>query len=370
MRKNKQSTRFEPPSLLQAEFAFSPSSESELPRQVPGLMLADPMPLRKEWLKKYHEIESKLGKLKSEWRRYEEEAHGGFQTWYHQSFGEELSLLTELGERIREKQTFFTAIEVNKRVYKMNDKQAYRKVMAAMAENRDPFPEAEDLERCRREESEERELLLKARRQAEEDFRAQFANEDFFGDDSEDGENENADEEHSDRTRSNEKDDAASAPEQRNQRSAAFSGLSLLKTIYRKIVRTLHPDLGHQMSPAEKVLWQQTQTAYKARDLETLKLIALKIEGKGNIVVSKVEQIGELMNLCKTLEQELASLQKLKEHNKRDPLYQFWISEKQPKVRNQLKTEISGDLGRQVYRLKTFLREANQELEFLAKKYR
>ena len=375
MRKNKHSGNFDSSSRPQQEFNFNAASPRELLGSIPGLMLSDPTPLRKEWLKKYHEIESKLGKLKSDWRRYEDEAHGGFQKWYHQVFGEELSLLSELGERIREKQTFFTALEVNKRVYQLTDKQAYRKVMAAIGESRDPFPEPEDLERCRQQEAEERELLLKARRQAEADFRAQFANEDYFGEDDEDGEGETGDasqDQHgADKNKKgNANDEGAAERGDKGIGNTASAGLSLLKSLYRKIVRTLHPDLGHQMSPAEKIFWQQTQTAYKSRDLETLKMIALKIEGKGNIVVSKVEQIGELMSLCKTLEQELTSLQKLKEQSKRDPLYQFWISEKQPKVRSQLKTEISGDLGRQVYRLKTFLREANQELEFLAKKYR
>ena len=346
----------------QAEFSFN-SLEVEGVR--PGLVLSDPTPLRQEWLKRYHEIERKLGKLKSDWRRFEDEAHTGFQQWYHQVFFEELSLLTELGEQIREKQSFFTAIEVNKRVYRLSDKQAYRKVMKALDEKRDPFPDPEDLERCRREETEEREALLEARRLAREELKRQFQNQDFvdedFGDEHSDEDNGDSskhrscveeDEEHSEKT------------------SARAKAVSLLKSLYRKIVRTLHPDSGYQMSPAEKILWQQTQTAYKTNDLETLKMISLKIEGKGNIIISKVEQIGELINLCKTLEQELTSLQNIKERNKGEPLYQFWLSEKQPKIRKHLKYEIAGDLERQTYRLKSFLREANQELEFLARKYR
>ena len=47
----------------------------------------------------------------------------------------------------------------------------------------------------------------------------------------------------------------------------------LLKKLYRKIVRTLHPDLNPDLSDKEKELFYNATESYKAGDLDTLQLI-------------------------------------------------------------------------------------------------
>lgn len=47
----------------------------------------------------------------------------------------------------------------------------------------------------------------------------------------------------------------------------------LLKKLYRKIVRILHPDLNPELSEREKELFYNATESYKAGDLDTLQLI-------------------------------------------------------------------------------------------------
>lgn len=47
-----------------------------------------------------------------------------------------------------------------------------------------------------------------------------------------------------------------------------------LKSLYRQLCKTLHPDIGGAMSPAQKRTWELMQHAYRAGDLDLLQALA------------------------------------------------------------------------------------------------
>ncbi len=72
--------------------------------------------------------------------------------------------------------------------------------------------------------------------------------------------------------------------QQRGSQSAGASEPSRLKERYRILVRRLHPDLNPEVTPEQKRLWNQVQSAYREKDLEQLDLLlALSGALKGEV---------------------------------------------------------------------------------------
>ena len=133
-----------------------------------------------------------------------------------------------------------------------------------------------------------------------------------------------------------------------------------LKTLYRKIVRALHPDSGHEMSPIEKEWWNQAQTAYKRKDREALRMISLKIEGSGKISIESVEQIGAIIEMCANLFAQQDEILYQKKRLRKNNVYRFWTSRSRPANRAKFKVELQAQLAYQARNLKSFVEESKQ----------
>jgi hypothetical protein len=77
-----------------------------------------------------------------------------------------------------------------------------------------------------------------------------------------------------------------------------------VKTLYRKIVRLLHPDAAGSLSGAELELWHGTQAAYQERDVFTLELILARCARVG----TKQLRYSELLGLVEEARERLAIL--------------------------------------------------------------
>ncbi len=69
----------------------------------------------------------------------------------------------------------------------------------------------------------------------------------------------------------------------------------LLRDLYRKLVKILHPDINKNMSKKEKILWQRLQDAYRNGDLEEMKLIDMLAEKKGRIEEEKSQNLDNII---------------------------------------------------------------------------
>ena len=82
-----------------------------------------------------------------------------------------------------------------------------------------------------------------------------------------------------------------------------------LKTLYRKLVRQLHPDGNRNQGWRERELWHEVQAAYQARDLDRLEAAAGRVE-MGLNGASAALSVHTLLRLTSDLLRELAGLKK------------------------------------------------------------
>jgi hypothetical protein len=349
--------------------------------------------LRKTWLSHYRTIEKKLFKFRREWNSFETEAQNEYQSWYHQKFANELCIVKLLEDECREIQMILSAVEAQIEVNQMTKRNAFLFVMTAIQEKRDPFPTEEerilDREEKRRifqeqfkaaignrlKEELDADLLDQARNIVSDLARQKFqtpprsaheaqlrnkalteALKDVYEDLRYDqarseGANEGQSQNHRNYSRMSE---SSSKPK--------INASDDIKTLYRKIVRALHPDRGRDMSLTEKDLWQQTMAAYAEEDLEKLRTILLRLEGTGDLKVSDFESIGAIMELARALQEEFEAANQHKNRVKKDPLYRFWASRLKPKNRKILEEDLNKSLRQQIFQLRGALKELNSEM--------
>jgi hypothetical protein len=95
-----------------------------------------------------------------------------------------------------------------------------------------------------------------------------------------------------------------------------------LKALYRQLVRELHPDHNPEQTPEAASLWHQVQTAYAAKDIETLEAIVGRThlahpEKKASLTVSV------LLRIVEQLESALHGLNKRIRQVRKHPAWQF-----------------------------------------------
>jgi hypothetical protein len=95
-----------------------------------------------------------------------------------------------------------------------------------------------------------------------------------------------------------------------------------LKTLYRKLVRQLHPDGNRNQGWRERELWHEVQAAYQARDLDRLEAAAGRVE-MGLNGASAALSIHTLFRLTSDLLRELAGLKKQAARARRHSAWKF-----------------------------------------------
>ncbi len=82
-----------------------------------------------------------------------------------------------------------------------------------------------------------------------------------------------------------------------------------LKTVYRQLVRLLHPDAAIEPAATSQDLWHEVQAAYSWRDLQRLEKILAALSGKKPRTVDlDVIPISHIMELRRDVEQRLYGL--------------------------------------------------------------
>ena len=386
--------RIRVPQLKKAEFTFSVETNA--------LMLIPFDQVKREWVGYFREIERKLEKAKKEWNEFETEARSLFQSWYHLEFAKNLTALREVENEINHLQRMFQAIDSQMTVNGLNRRAAFQLVNDRLAANHDPFPSEEELERFRCEQQRmfqeafskklnrggtlqvDVERLEEVRKQTVQEALYRFGQpktareEDFLNAWIEDVildryENQNhekreqeeyqaqthdfdlEDEDYFEET-SNEFDEVENQQPQNNPDVTKD-----YKTLYRGVVRLLHPDRGHEMNAVEKELWAQAQSAYRRKDEVALREILLRIEGDGRIDIHRLETIGEIRDLTLRLHLEFSEVNYLKSRVKKEAVYRFWASRKRPTNRKKLEREIADELRHSFYCGEQELRELKAE---------
>jgi hypothetical protein len=314
--------------------------------------------IRAEWISLYEKIEKKLLKLKQEWNQYEAEAQELFRNWYHTQYAGHLSEVRSLEEQAEQKRRILSAIQAQITINLLTRAKAYQKVMAAILRKADPFPTAEEEERYRKEQIKS---FAEDFQKTRDLFDTEVADDWLTVEDIADAEP---------LTREN-TEEAREPSEFAEYFKSLFGddeeapGASDLKTLYRKIVRLLHPDRGTEMNAQEKEFWSQTQNAYRLKEIDTLRMILMRVEGGGRIDVHKIESIGEIRDLTQSLHYEFSNISFFKNRIRKEAVYRFWASRTRPVNRMKLELQLKRGLQNQISFHNRVLRQLSSELHHI-----
>lgn len=108
--------------------------------------------------------------------------------------------------------------------------------------------------------------------------------------------------------------DINEALERRDARALSPEEVVEIKKLYRRIMKTLHPDLNPDVSEVEKTLFFKASAAYEHGDLETMRLIADMTIGCSQVDLN-IEPIKALQNertrleaVCKSLREKISGI--------------------------------------------------------------
>ena len=106
-----------------------------------------------------------------------------------------------------------------------------------------------------------------------------------------------------------------------------------LKSLYRQLVRTLHPDMGASFSSESQAMWNEVQDAYRWGDLDRLNKLHEQVFKKGGLASHRGDiagglnfagiPIGDIIALRLKLQQRLQGLRRRVSVAKKDPHWQF-----------------------------------------------
>jgi len=87
----------------------------------------------------------------------------------------------------------------------------------------------------------------------------------------------------------------------------------LIRTLYRKLVRLLHPDVNPNFNEEAKILWERTLRAYKMTDLAALLDIEQKLASDDTAIMKSPDSFEELQDMLRMMEEQIAKVRRVTE---------------------------------------------------------
>jgi hypothetical protein len=300
------------------------------------------------------ELKETQGKLD----RFKNEVTPAFSIWFHSHFGEALTQVRTLHDRMTELENSISWVRQESERSGISERAAYDLLMKLRSGDEEPQledeieepeevlpPDFEDLLRIAFEElvgpasqfsPEEYIDLLDSYR---EHFKEEYLNR-----------SESRTQDHDRHNKSNDDGAQRKRPEPRPsaQDSKATAEEEIIeekiKRLYRDLARKLHPDHNSSLSSKETELWYEVQAAYDSGDLGRLETLVALTEDGNKVGFFKVRSISSLRAILNDFQNRIASANKALREAKKNPAWDFLAIQKNPDLLNQLKRRIDRDL--------------------------
>ncbi len=144
-----------------------------------------------------------------------------------------------------------------------------------------------------------------------------------------------------------------------------------IKTIYRILVRQLHPDLNPDVTQSQRELWFDVQQAYSDQDLARLEMILARQESEkeGSVdvgdesFIGKIQSLTRLRLLLKSLAKKIKKTQRALTQAKRAPAWEFHKIKRDPRRMNSLVRHASSELSDAAQTLASDIRTYEAQIE-------
>ena len=258
-----------------------------------AIILIDSSTLRRKVRRDYEKARATLAEARSLLQQYQEKDAPAFAQWLNSKFGDILTEVRETTQRLRLNEHLINMVETEAFYELCSLAQAYQNIM-------------EELER------------VKAKAKADEaKANAQADDED----------NKDDDHFHADAEEEARKEHAREKRSQRRVPVEPVTGpaeklTSRLKTLYRSLVRLLHPDTQKKMSPQKVEWWHQAQSAYETGDEAQLEVILALCELEEDTSAA-VTSVSVLQRIISQLRRSAREIKRQLVRYQTDPAWNF-----------------------------------------------
>lgn len=282
----------------------------------------DREPILLEWRERCARVVEELARVVEDTRAFQEGALPAYRAWVAREFGAELSGLRDLSESLASAEAIHHATEAEASVRRRGIAAAYQAVMARKKAGEDLFPP--DFGAV-----------------ADDDWDEGWSEVDPFTD-------------YHSEEKSSRKDEPSETPDVGDAEAGSpiTSDDDRLKTLYRKLAFSLHPDANPELTSRERGLWAEVQTAYENRDLTHLEIIFAEVESGGRSDFSRVDQISMLQAVFRDRTHELRVTSAAFRRFKKDPAWRYWTASEVESELDRLRLEIERDLTSEYLRMR------------------
>ena len=307
-----------------------------------ALILIDARPRRHEERTRYHSRNRQLDQATTQLNNFENNELPAFQQWFERELASPLGILRKLQLQLNDMQGVIFDVEHYAGITGISRAAAYRQIMTAKAAGKleqlwEDVLKSNDQEKTTDDDcGEDPFAAFRASAESAQDGEEQYTARD---------------------TRR-----SAETPRQ----SAATAAEDYAKSLYRRLVRVLHPD----MNPASGLerLWEEVQQAYalgNISELERLQRVILKNEAR--TIDLEAIPISDIIALRKVVETRLRSLRKALREAKQHPAWGFSAKAKGQAKRQDLKRSLSGALAMDMQVMRAELRDLERAVAHWAK---
>jgi hypothetical protein len=334
-----------------ASKASGVSSKQMHARRVSGPpMLVDGEPVRRAARQAHEKVRAQMEVMENQIKNFEQKEVPAFQRWMHLNFGPELAELRETESAAASKEMILDKVDYYQFEGNISPAHAYAKVKSEMADpdrKMDAYPPDEN--------------------DADSDFAGLSAEDEEDLRDAYEAASNMFEKETGSRAPDFESFKTAIGMEKKQAKSSQNRmdpKQSRIKTLYRLIARSLHPDCSDQFSLREQRLWHRAQEAYKAGDVVALEAVLSHIEAAaaGPLFASSVS---DLMENTREMRMRMSYLEEDLQQARQHPAWRF-TQKNQNQLRSlhkRIKKEITLSL-QQIRRDLAAAEEALQQLEF------
>ena len=308
------------------------------------MLVIDQEPVRRAAVLAYQQAGERVAELRAVLERHSAVDRPAYTGWLSATFGALLTEFRELTSRIEEKDAMLGAMRLMTLLGGLSPYEAYQQVLKGKA-SVEEFMAGPGMEEGDDEEMSEDDL------RAEDDMFAGIF-EEMFGMPMPDELRESrsvpppgksaGDEENHARGR---KHRGKSSPGSRGGNTPEKTPDQRLKTVYRAVVRRLHPDMNPGLSDYDRQLWYEAQSAYEKGDIERLETI---------LAVGELARAGELpagsglaglRELTRQLEVSAGRLEKQTRGLKKEAAWNFTGLPSKDKLRAKVERLLSRDVA-------------------------
>lgn len=333
-----------------------------------ALVVIEQSKVRKKYIQGCKRTIKDLEKAKKEWEDYQNLDIPTYEKWFNGNFGSSISQVREAQAKAQELHSTLQEIRYWMMKKNLSPYDAYKLVMDRKA-NPEKYRASDEAE-AERERKEER----KWKERFERDFFGEedsFEEEDFFEEDEPSEEDlhrmfemfieanpsiksKMKDKGFYDFMFERFKEDVLGRKSSKSSKKESnTSKEDQIKTIYRTLVRKLHPDYQTESSPHLEELWHEVQEAYKANDLERLETI-LAISNIQTGDFSEEISVSQILNVQAEYKNQLKSIRAQIRKAKKRVEWGFSKITNTQLLTKKINSELKSELNQHLFHIKEF----------------